>query len=106
MKFTISWIMVTFICPINTSIKVIYMIECLTIPYIIGAPQIEGSFFIAGNNLLPCTTVYKSTYWVNECLKLTFDTKHDILWVMFKGHLPLTPHNYVWPTPNPAHFFW
>ena len=28
------------------------MIECSTIPHIIGAPQIGGNFLIAGNNLI------------------------------------------------------
>ena len=35
---------------------------------------------------------------------LSFDTQHDILWTMFKGQWPLIPHNYICPTPNPAHF--
>ena len=29
--------------------------------------DIEGNFFIAGNNLLPCITFYRSIYWENEC---------------------------------------
>ena len=66
--------------------KKLCMIECLTIPHIISAPQIKGNFFIAVNNLLPCITLYRSIYWVNKCHLpclnlnfLSFDTKHDIV---------------------------
>ena len=57
---------------------------------VINAPHIEGNV-IAGNNLLPCITFMEVFIgYEGHCpwLKLnflSFDTKHDILWTMFKG---------------------
>ena len=55
-------------------------------------------------NILSCITFYGSIYPRLKLNILSFDTKHDILWTMFKGQWPLTPRNYICPTPNPAHF--